>query len=71
MLGFFIAVAEPDLLIMAGQVDAVTGGGIPKVALVIVVSLGIGVLLALGFMRIVFNFPLNRAFAISYGIIFV
>ncbi|MCK9479403.1 MAG: DUF1538 domain-containing protein [Firmicutes bacterium] len=71
LLGFFIAVAEPDLLILATQVDAVTNGIIPKLAIVVVVSLGIGILLALGFIRIVFNFPLYKSFTILYGIILV
>ena len=43
-LGFFISVAEPDLHILANQVDTVTDGIISKISIVIVVSIGIAVL---------------------------
>ena len=46
LLGFFISVAEPDLHILAGQVDAVTSGVIPKLLIVAVVSLGVAALLS-------------------------
>ena len=52
-LGFFISIAEPDLHILANQVDSVTDGLIPKITIVIVVSIGIAVLLGTGLGRIV------------------
>lgn len=57
LLGFFISIAEPDLHILAGQVDFVTAGLITKMSIVIIVSIGIGVLIATGLVRIVYNFP--------------
>ncbi|WP_334196496.1 DUF1538 family protein, partial [Muricomes intestini] len=71
LLGFFISIAEPDLHILAGQVDSVTGGLISKVAILIVVSLGIAVMLSIGLARIVYNFPLNKLLTILYGIILI
>lgn len=71
LLGFFISIAEPDLHILAGQVDLVTAGLISKAAIVIVVSIGIGVLLSTGLVRIVYNFPLYKLLTILYLIIFV
>ena len=71
LLGFIISVAEPDLQILAGQVDAVTSGLITKLSIVIIVSIGIAFLLSLGLVRIVYNFPLNKMLTILYGIIFV
>ena len=41
MLGFFISIAEPDLQILADQVDFVTSGAISKLSLVVVVSSGL------------------------------
>lgn len=70
-LGFFISVAEPDLHILAGQVDAVTSGLIAKDSIVVIVSVGIAVMLALGLMRIVYNFPLYILLSILYIIIFL
>ena len=71
ILGFFVSVAEPDLHILAGQVDAVSSGLISKGSLVIVVSIGIAVMLALGLARIVYNFPLYKLLTMVYGIIFL
>lgn len=71
LLGFFISVAEPDLHILAGQVDAVSSGLISKGSIVIVVSLGIALMLTIGLIRIVFNIPLYKLLMIIYGIIFV
>ncbi|MFY9501221.1 MAG: DUF1538 domain-containing protein, partial [bacterium] len=71
LLGFFISIAEPDLHILAGQVDSVTSGLIGKFYLVIIVSLGIGALLAQGLLRIVNNINLGKTFTLLYAIIFV
>lgn len=71
LLGFFISIAEPDLHILAGQVDLVTSGLITKFSIVVVVSIGIGVLIATGLVRIVYNIPLNKLLVVIYGIIFI
>ncbi len=71
LLGFFISVAEPDLHILAGQIDKVTAGAVSKWGIVIIVSLGIAVLLSAGLLRIVYNFGLHKMLTILYGIIFV
>src|SRR5699024_10785762 len=71
LLGFFISIAEPDLHILAGQIEMVTSGVISKVSIVIVVSIGIGMLIATGLVRIVYNFPLYKLLLILYVIIFV
>ncbi len=70
VLGFVISVAEPDLHILAGQVDSVTSGLISKASIVVVVSLGVAIMLAIGLIRIVFNFPLYKLLTIIYGVIF-
>ncbi|KAB8129524.1 DUF1538 domain-containing protein [Gracilibacillus oryzae] len=70
-LGFFISIAEPDLHILAGQVELVTSGNIPQFLIVIVVSIGIAVLLALGLVRIVYNIPLFKLLTILYSIVFI
>lgn len=71
LLGFFISIAEPDLHILSGQVEMVTSGLISKTSLVIVVSIGIGLLIATGLVRIVYNFPLYKLLTILYTIILV
>src|SRR5690606_30390768 len=69
-LGFFISIAEPDLHVLAGQVDLVTSGAYSKFSLVIIVSVGIAVLLAVGLVRIVYNYPLYKLLTFAYLIIF-
>ncbi len=71
ILGFFISIAEPDLHILAGQVEFVTAGLIGKWGIVVVVSVGIGVLLSLGLIRIIRNVPLYKVLSVLYFIIFV
>jgi len=46
VLGFFINIAEPDLMVLAKQVQQVTSGAISQWALLVVVSIGIGAMLA-------------------------
>lgn len=70
-LGFFISIAEPDLHILAAQVDGVTAGLISKFTVVIVVSLGIAALLSLGLMRIVYNVALRKMLTVLYLLVFV
>ena len=70
VLGFFISIAEPDLHILATQVSEVTSGMYPKNLLLIVVSVGIAVMLTIGLFRIVYRYPLNKAFTILYLAIF-
>ncbi len=71
ILGFFISVAEPDLHILAGQVDTVSSGLISKGSIVVVVSIGIAIMIAVGLVRIVYNFPLYKLLTIIYGIVFL
>lgn len=71
ILGFIISIAEPDLHILAEQVDMVTSGHISKLSILVVVSLGIGVLLFTGFIRILYNIPLYKMLTIIYFIIFI
>ena len=71
LLGFFVSVAEPDLHILAQQVDSVTSGLISKSSIVVVVSVGIAIMLAIGLIRIVYNFPLYKLLFVIYSIIFI
>lgn len=70
MLGFFISIAEPDLIILSNQVSEVTGGAISSSTLLVVVSIGIALLMTTGLFRIVYRYPLRKVFAIIYGLIF-
>lgn len=69
LLGLIVAIAEPDLHILAGQVNAVTAGLLPKSTLVIVVSVGVGLMLSFGFARIAYGIPIHKALTVIYGLI--
>lgn len=71
ILGFFISIAEPDLHILASQVDMVSNGLISKNSILITVSVGIAILLAFGLIRILYKISLKISFLIIYGFIFV
>ncbi len=71
LLGFLISIAEPDLHILAGQVDSVTLGLISKLSIVLFVSLGIAVMLSFGLIRIIYNIPLNIILSLIYAIILI
>jgi len=69
-LGFFISIAEPGLLVFSSQVDQVTQGQISNLHILISVSVGLALLVALGFLRIIYNIPLYRILIVLYVIIF-
>lgn len=71
VLGFFISYAEPDLNILAGQVDSVTAGQFGRTSMVVVVSVGIAVLMTLGMLRILKGIRLKYVFTAAYGLIFI
>ena len=69
ILGFIITIAEPDLMILANQVEQASGGIINRYTILIVVSIGVGIMVALGFFRILYDFKMNVQFTILYGMI--
>ncbi|MBU1142246.1 MAG: DUF1538 domain-containing protein [Firmicutes bacterium] len=71
ILGFFISIAEPGLLVFSNQVDFVTQGDISSVSILISVSIGLAIMIGLGFIRIIYNLPLYRILLVLYLIIFV
>lgn len=71
ILGFFISFAEPDLHILANQVDKVTGGQYNNMMMVVAVSIGIGIMMTIGMIRILKNIPLKYVFTAAYGLIFI
>ena len=70
ILGFFISIAEPGLMVLADQVNSVTSGQISGTSILVIVSIGMAVMIALGFLRIFYNVPLYKVLAVLYFIIF-
>lgn len=67
-LGFATTLAEPDVLVLAEQVDAASQGGIRRDVVLYVVALGVAVFAALAMARIVWGIPMKYLLAGSYAV---
>lgn len=66
LMGTFITIAEPDLKVLAQQASY-----LPSTALILTVSVGVGLFLVLSVLRVVFKLSLSKLLIISYSIVFV
>lgn len=71
ILGFFISIAEPGLVVLARQVDLITLGQISSMSIILVVSIGLSIMISFGLARVVYNIPLYKILTISYFLIFI
>lgn len=55
LLGFFVSMAEPGLLVLVNQIEYVTAGGIKASTLLAWVPVGFAIMIALGFARVFFG----------------
>lgn len=70
-IGFAVTVAEPDVRVLAHQVDLVSDGGISKNVLVMFVAIGVGLFLALATARVVLGIPMSYLLIAGYLVVFV
>lgn len=66
MMGLLITVAEPDLAVLASQVSAV----MDKTVLIVTVGLGVGIMLLLGVLKIIFHLDLTSILMFFYLVLF-
>ena len=71
VVGFSVTVAEPDVRVLAYQVDLVSNGAISQTFLVFAVALGVGFFISLGMLRLALNFPIQALLGISYLVILI
>jgi hypothetical protein len=71
LLGTVVTIADPDVQILASQVDAVSDGTISKSIIIAFVALGIGVFVAIGLLRIFLQIPISYLFIGGYTLIFI
>ncbi len=71
ILGFSVALAEPNVQVLSSQVQDISNGDIGKNILLIIVALGVAISLVLSFVRIVFNISLVRILMVCYSIAFI
>lgn len=66
IFGFVITVAEPDVRVLAHQVDIASRGAIESNLLIISVALGVGFFVALAILRILLGVPIAYLLATGY-----
>lgn len=68
-IGFIISVAEPDLLILANEITSTVGLS-PQI-IVMIISLGVGILISVGLFRIFKEIKISNLMLIIYSMIFI
>ncbi|MCI9032262.1 MAG: DUF1538 domain-containing protein [Clostridia bacterium] len=58
VLGMVVVLAEPAIHVLNKQVEQVTGGGVGKTEMLVALSVGVGLSIALSMIRIIFGFSL-------------
>lgn len=71
LLGFVVSIAEPGVQVLSNQVEFVSGGEVPGVVLLLFVSLGVGIFVALSLLRMIFNISLLKLLGAGYLVIFI
>jgi hypothetical protein len=67
-LGFATTAAEPDVLVLAGQVDESSRGALPSQLMVYVVAAGVGLFVVIGFLRVVLGFSMRLQLTAMYAL---
>lgn len=69
-IGIAVTVAEPDVRVLAHQIDAVSGGDITSRLLISFVAIGVGVFLAIAALRVVLGIPMSYILIGGYLLVF-
>lgn len=70
ILGFAATVAEPDVRVLASQVDTVSEGSISRFVLIYSVAIGLAFFVSLAMIKIVFNIPIIYLLTAGYLAVF-
>ncbi len=65
-VGTMITISEPDLTVLAGQIQS-----IPNMTLILSVALGVGAMLVVAMLRIIFKIKLKYLLLFFYAIVFI
>ncbi|WP_078597435.1 DUF1538 domain-containing protein [Evansella clarkii] len=71
LLGFVATIAEPDVRVLAMQVDLVSDGVVSRNLLIYTVALGVAIFVGLAMLRILLNIPITYLLVGGYGIVFL
>lgn len=71
LLGFAATVAEPDVRVLAMQVDQVSAGDISKNLLIYTVAIGVAFFVGLAMLRIILSIPITWLLVVGYALVFL
>ncbi len=67
-LGFATTAAEPDVLVLASQVDQASKGSLPGQPMVYVIAAAVGLFVVIAFLRLVLGFSMQWQLTAMYGL---
>jgi hypothetical protein len=71
LVGFAATIAEPDVIVLTGQIDKVSQGSISDNILIYVIGIGIAFFVAMAILRIVLGFRMAYLLAAGYFIVII
>lgn len=71
LLSSFVAVAEPNVSVLIGMIDSALQGNIDSNLLLLSIAGGVGLLMVISILRIVYGTPIKYLFAAIFSIILV
>lgn len=71
LLGFTATIAEPDVMVLTGQVQKVSNGEISNVVLIGVIAIGVGFFVAMAILRILLNVSIAYLITAGYAIVLI
>lgn len=69
LVGLFATLAEPDVRVLADQVDEVSEGAVSRLLLIAAVAVGVGVSIVLAIARAVLQVPITYLFGVGYVLV--
>jgi hypothetical protein len=67
-IGFAITIAEPDVLVLSGQIDTISGSAVSGVGVLYVIAFGLAAFAAAGVARIILGWPIKYYLSAAYAI---
>jgi len=71
LFSFFVAIAEPNVIVLINLVDSALQGSIDRNLLLFSIAFGVGFLMAIAILRIIYGTPIRYLFAAIYSFILV
>lgn len=71
IFGFVVTVAEPDVRVLAHQVDIASGGSIESNLLILAVALGVGFFVSLAILRILLGIRISYLLTAGYVLVII